>query len=236
MGINGSVRTSGTLQGKVKSLFKASEADALLEEIKAHFSEEFDKADRAIAEIKAGLEAGGYIESLKEANKGLKFTTWIGTEEEYKAIPDEEKTENCAYFTDTEPDYVIESGTTAAVKREESHGDITWTWRKWESGLAECFGNSETQEIEVNKAYGTGYYGEKIYFCFPEGLFENKPTVNVDFNSNNYGLPLVSICDLGKGGVTCGLYDSYEITRTGFFTIAARGRWKAPETTTDTEE
>ena len=47
--------------------------------------------------IRAEIEAGGYIESLKELNNGEKFTFWVGTEEEYKALP--EIIQNCFYLT-----------------------------------------------------------------------------------------------------------------------------------------
>ena len=43
------------------------------------------------------LMNGGYIKALKELNAGNKLTFWIGTMDEYKAIP--EKVNNCLYIT-----------------------------------------------------------------------------------------------------------------------------------------
>ena len=46
--------------------------------------------------VRAEVEAGGFIESLKEINNGSKFSTWIGTKAEYEAL--EEKQVNCLYI------------------------------------------------------------------------------------------------------------------------------------------
>ena len=47
--------------------------------------------------VRAEIEEGGYIESLKELNSGGKFSFWVGTEAEYSAI--EEPINNCFYIT-----------------------------------------------------------------------------------------------------------------------------------------
>lgn len=46
--------------------------------------------------VRAEIEAGGYIESLKELNEGGKFSFWVGTQAEYDAI--EEPIANCFYI------------------------------------------------------------------------------------------------------------------------------------------
>ncbi len=38
--------------------------------------------------VREEVEAGGYIESLKEMNEGEKFSFWVGTRAEYEACPD----------------------------------------------------------------------------------------------------------------------------------------------------
>ena len=40
--------------------------------------------------------SGGYVEALKELNDGNKFTFWVGTTDEYNALP--EKVNNCFYI------------------------------------------------------------------------------------------------------------------------------------------
>lgn len=101
-----------------------------------------------------------------------------------------------------------------------------WSWRKWASGTAECWGNSTAKDYAIKSEYTIGYYCEREYTLFPEGLFFSTPTVSVCFNSKNYGLPLVCISDLGKTGVSLALYEGNPSNRNGFFTVCAKGRWK----------
>lgn len=54
--------------------------------------------------VREEIEAGGYIESLKEMNNGEKFTTWIGTQAEYDALAD--KTPNCLHIITDENDII----------------------------------------------------------------------------------------------------------------------------------
>ena len=49
--------------------------------------------------VREEVEAGGYIRSLQEENKGKKFSVWVGTEEEYDAIPEASIIPNCLYLT-----------------------------------------------------------------------------------------------------------------------------------------
>ena len=48
-------------------------------------------------------------------------------------------------------DYVVEQGTTAKT-------GITWTWKKWNSGLAEIDGITDLIESNCNTEWGTGCY------------------------------------------------------------------------------
>lgn len=47
-------------------------------------------------------------------------------------------------------DYIVEQGTT------ESDG-ITWTWRKWYSGRAECWGTTDEITTNCATAWGSSY-------------------------------------------------------------------------------
>lgn len=75
-----------------------------------------EECERATAETVGAIEAtkqatstlvlthdefvsGGYVEALKEQNMGSKFSVWVGTTDEYNALPN--KVNNCFYiFTD----------------------------------------------------------------------------------------------------------------------------------------
>lgn len=62
-------------------------------------------------------------------------------------------------------DYVVETGT-----------DGIWTYEKWQSGKAVCWGNS-AQTVDVNTAWGHLYLGWLADISLPSGLFTNIATV-----------------------------------------------------------
>ena len=51
--------------------------------------------------VREEIEAGGYVESLKELNGGGKFSFWVGTSAEYNSIQD--KIPNCFYIVTDDP-------------------------------------------------------------------------------------------------------------------------------------
>lgn len=93
----------------VSLLETCSEANANAEEALGKSNEALRKSAEADSKYDACVEAtenannvlqdiqaGGYIESLKELNKGSKFSTWIGTKAEYESLP--EIIPNCLYI------------------------------------------------------------------------------------------------------------------------------------------
>lgn len=70
-------------------------------------------------------------------------------------------------------DYVIEQGSTTV-------GSIHWTYRKWNSGVAECWGYSPTISANCSTAYGYGYYaGAQTNQNYPTDLFIDVPRIIV---------------------------------------------------------
>ena len=67
-------------------------------------------------------------------------------------------------------DVVIEQGTSGI-----------WTYRKWNSGIAECWGGeASTRYISISTAYGYTYYGSAITnIAFPTNLFTETPYLQV---------------------------------------------------------
>ncbi len=114
---------------------------------------------------------------------------------------------------------------------EEQNTDGIWTYRKWSSGIVECWGNTSVKDYAINSTYNDsgvlrGYYCAREYFSFPKNLFVSAPTVSACFNSKNYGIPLISMSDLGKNSVALLLYEGVSTTRNGFYAIYAVGKWK----------
>lgn len=61
-------------------------------------------------------------------------------------------------------DYIVEEDT-----------DGIWTYRKWNSGIAECWGE-DTKTTAVTTAWGNLYRSADIIIDFPSGLFNAAPT------------------------------------------------------------
>lgn len=78
-----------------EALNKSNEALAISNEANAKYEACVEATENANA-VREEIEAGGYIESLKELNEGGKFSFWVGTQAEYDAIS--EKVRNCFYI------------------------------------------------------------------------------------------------------------------------------------------
>lgn len=120
-------------------------------------------------------------------------------------------------------DYIIEEGT-----------DGIWTYRKWDSGIAECWG---TARIEYTgfQAWGTGYETNASVrnINYPTGLFISTPICNMQIDSPcSYGLYLEVYGSGGSKDRTPNFAgvrpNSVSISGTVFHNISvnAKGRWK----------
>lgn len=79
-------------------------------------------------------------------------------------------------------DYIVEEGTATP----DSYG--TWTYRKWKSGVAECWRSIDINTFAPATAVG-GFYGRVISgYLFPTGLFVTTPQafVNVFYWGTGY--------------------------------------------------
>lgn len=114
-------------------------------------------------------------------------------------------------------DYVVEQGTSGI-----------WTYRKWNSGIAECWG-FQTQTCPLSSAYGSAYYTSVAPFCtFPTGLFISNPTVNIMRTGGGNGQGLIAISIYGINTSSCSAYvwNTLSGSLTMTFSIHAIGRWK----------
>lgn len=70
-------------------------------------------------------------------------------------------------------DFVVEQGTTGI-----------WTWRKWYSGIAECWGKNIVT-LDITTAWGSGlYYGQVSAIAFPFA-FKSAPACQVTVETSN---------------------------------------------------
>lgn len=137
-----------------KALDKSNEANAKYEAC-VEATENCILATEDASAVRQEIEAGGFIESLKEQNNGGKFSTWVGSQEEYDNL--EAIIPNCLYIIedDNMADYIVEQGTQDG-----------WTYRKWHSGIAECWREASYTPTTLIE---TGFRFEIAYpFIFAE--------------------------------------------------------------------
>lgn len=107
-------------------------------------------------------------------------------------------------------DYVTEQGTS----------DI-WTYRKWNSGIVECWGVTATASYACTTAYGSLYYAPLSSFNFPNGLFSTRPEVNL--TAHNANGCFVGINNITTGGVSFYAYAPRNSTQNISLNIYAIG-------------
>lgn len=72
-------------------------------------------------------------------------------------------------------DYVVEQGTSGI-----------WTYRKWNSGIVECWGTKTVSSIAVSTAWGNVYYGTASAasgMTYPSGLFIAAPIAQINLRA-----------------------------------------------------
>ena len=113
-------------------------------------------------------------------------------------------------------DYVIEEGTSGI-----------WTYRKWNSGVAECWGNTPQKSYPLNSAYGSAYYTTDAPLCtFPTGLFTSAPTMNVSRTNGGIGLVSATAYFVSDVRADAYVFNTLSGAQTLSFSIHAIGRWK----------
>lgn len=110
-------------------------------------------------------------------------------------------------------DYVIEQGTS----------DI-WTYRKWSSGIAECWGTWAGTLTH----YGTQFGGYAFYtsVAFPSGLFISAPLITYSGTVDNSFCLTGTVLNLSKDSTNCYAISGSSGTQSVNFNISCKGRWK----------
>lgn len=116
-------------------------------------------------------------------------------------------------------DYIVEQGT-----------DGIWNYRKWNSGIAECWGGTSLS-FSGNAVWVDGwYYATSAAVDFPSGLFTAAPILN--WNKSSYSS--LEVVTIGGGSLTATTTPTFRIARPSQYTSAASrlmqfravGRWK----------
>ena len=117
-------------------------------------------------------------------------------------------------------DYIVEQGTSGI-----------WTYRKWHSGISECWGTaSESTSFAVWVApiyYGTTSIGS---FAFPSGLFSDVPVIEVSLRASGAdiwtGVDSSSVLSASWTGKYYPLRVNSGPTVTYYARFYAIGKWK----------
>ena len=116
-------------------------------------------------------------------------------------------------------DYVVEEGT-------ETINTIKWTYRKWDSGIAECWGEWESDAFAPATAVG-GFYGRVIAsFYFPTDLFVATPQAFFNLYSWGTGYFWGQIRSTTATKFELSVWRNDNATSAGKGSIYAIGRWK----------
>ena len=115
-------------------------------------------------------------------------------------------------------DYIIEQGTSGI-----------WTYRKWASGIAECWGQVASTKYNLGQSLPYGRYTTLSNLAtFPTGLFNAKPKVYADAVNDSTGVGMCSPHAITTTTFSCRLWQPYSSTIAwdGTIDIIARGTWK----------
>lgn len=124
------------------------------------------------------------------------------------------------YNLQNQVDYIVEQGTSGI-----------WTYRKWNSGIAECWG-TYSWTVTSWSAWGNLYESNNSYVNYPTGLFSSKPIVQIVPNCDNGAIGAASV-EVWTGH-TAIRTPNFNFIRgntgttntTGAVNIYARGNWK----------
>lgn len=112
-----------------------------------------------------------------------------------------------------ETDYIVSQGGSTEA----------WIWRKWSSGIAECWRSYTETTATAFSATGNVYY-RTANFSFPANFFIEPPTVNATVGCGN--ITASSVADVTTTTFKVGIMSAVATARAVDFQIHAIGRWK----------
>lgn len=116
-------------------------------------------------------------------------------------------------------DYIVEQGVSG-----------NWVYRKWNSGIAECWGIIKTGTYTNTNTWGSGKYMNLGSVSFPSSFFIAKPTI-ITFveKPGGSGMPFFSLLNVAANTFDGYIFDP-NTSSTGYsYSLHAHalGRWKA---------
>ena len=119
--------------------------------------------------------------------------------------------------TDAVVDYIVEQGT-------DTKTNITWTYRKWNSGISECWGRFSLT-VTSTTSWGSIYYTPAQTATFPTSLFTGVPTVSLS-TANSTVVGWGGANSISSSSVNVLLYRPTSASAgTATIDIVAKGKW-----------
>lgn len=132
-------------------------------------------------------------------------------------------TDGCLYSgsskvltSDDITDYIVEQGTSGI-----------WTYRKWNSGVAECWG-VELKSTAISSSWGGLYYSSELGTNFPTDFFVDAPTTVSIYVSSALSVWVYNSATFTKNTIKYYLIRPAQVTTGNNFNVRfhAIGRWK----------
>lgn len=115
-------------------------------------------------------------------------------------------------------------GINDAVTEQGTSG--IWTYRKWSSGIAECWGIKAAASYAITGTWGQGKYASTSQ-TYPSGLFVAAPVITINKYGGGSGLIWASVNSNTTSQVNFYVCDTSSQTVTCQFSLYAVGRWKS---------
>ena len=110
-------------------------------------------------------------------------------------------------------DYVVQQGTSGI-----------WTYRKWNSGIAECWGYTMISVLCSNQS-GTMYLSDIKSVALPTGLFAVNPIPNVNCTDIWSWVGMINTSTTSVTVKICRGSNYSQTYNTGLY-LSVKGRWK----------
>ena len=190
-----------------------------------------------VAQDGSGTAVLSNVSSMAQVTRGEPVFDWSNTDFRVRetlrtanvepdgemSIGTEEKPYSTGYFNQ-----IYIGGNPVSVIEEEGTNGI-WYYRKWSSGIAECWANKNCGDIAVTSAWGALFEGSNIGgIAYPSGLFVSQPIFFPSAQTTKYGICGIEI-DGGNATTTPNLYllrATAQTVQGVYLSMYANGRWK----------
>ena len=153
---------------------------------------------------------------LGKGGKNVSVGTYCDYSEDYtfysdwKAVFDKGISVSGASVTD----FVVEQGTTGI-----------WTYRKWNSGITECWGTASVSVLCKNQS-GSCWFTDDLTIALPTGLFTENGVVNLNCHDYWCWIAKAHMSQAENVNFRIARGSDYQTVFTTSVDISARGRWK----------